>query len=119
MKRISLFLDKSFKELKLWNYRTLLMFLVISVIIFLFLLLVSGCKLNSPEDTSKKQFIKQSTLKITAVETEINVENFINEAGINIICLDNKSSEITGCLSVRESSGQFFEKYFKTNLTWI
>ncbi|MFZ0456511.1 MAG: hypothetical protein WCE54_00300 [Ignavibacteriaceae bacterium] len=71
MKRISLLRDKSFKELKLWNYRTLLMFLVISVIIFLLLLLVSGCKLNTAENTSKKQLIKQSTLIITAVEPKL------------------------------------------------
>ena len=98
MKRVSHLRDRSFKELKLWNYRTLLMFLVISVIIFLLLLLVSGCKLISAESSSKKQLIKQSTLKITAVEPEINIENFINEASINIIYLDNKSSEFTGSL---------------------
>lgn len=103
MKRVSLLRDKSFKELKLWNYRTLIMLLVISVIIFLLLLLVSGCKLNSAENTSKKQLIKQSTLKITAVEPEINIENFISEANIEIICLDNKSSEFFSSLSIRES----------------
>ena len=102
MKRISLLRDKSFKELKLWNYRTLLMFLVISVIIFLLLLLVSGCKFDAAEYTSKKQLIKESALKITTIEPEINIENFTCEASVDIIYIDNKYQNSIKSISIKQ-----------------
>ena len=82
MKRISQLRDKSFKRLKFWNYRTILMFLFISIIIFLLLLLVSGCKVDAAEHINRKPITTQTTQKIawfvpvqTAAEVNINRMN--------------------------------------------
>ncbi len=75
---------KSFKVLRL-NYRTFLMFLVISIILFFLLLLISGCKLEESFITSPIPKITNVLPAHAAAEssrisiTEVLVENFIAE----------------------------------------
>ena len=70
MKRINLLREKNFKELKLWNYRTLLMFVLISIIIFLLLILVSGCNVDTTEYVEKK-FTPLVIMKISRFASSI------------------------------------------------
>jgi len=67
MKRNSFLPEKSFKEKKLWNYRTIVMFLAISIIIFILLLLVSGCKADYAELVC---FTTPPTLELTGYAQE-------------------------------------------------
>ena len=106
MKRISLLREKSFKELKLWNYRTLLMFLAISIIIFFLLLLVSGCKSDTAEHLWEKPFTTKLNQEITGctkaqAATTVNgitvkgqrPGNFVTEInGKKVIKISNKKN---------------------------
>ena len=87
-----------------------LMFLVISVIIFLLLLLVSGCKFDSAEHQWGKSFATKPILKINClapvefsdgvgITTIINKKNLAHKSGANIVYYDNSYSELISCIS--------------------
>ena len=109
MNRISLMREKRFKKLKLWNYRTLLMFLAISITIFLLLLLVSGCKIDDAEHICGKPFTTPLTLKITGyaqVQTAglirisiNNRESLADEECIKIVYYNNSNSKLINSIS--------------------
>ena len=83
MKRINTPREKSFKELKLWNYRTLLMFLAISIILFLFLLLISGCKSDAEKHIWGKPF---TTLPIPKMINVVPTQTTAELEGGKLLC---------------------------------
>ena len=91
------------------NYRTILMFIIISVIFLLLFLLISGCKADIAEPIWEKSFTAPSTPKITGVvpaqaaagvsRITINGENFANELGTNLVYFDNVATDVISSTS--------------------